>query len=221
MTPRAQTCAGCGTELEHLGRGRPRRTCSGACREAVRRWRASAARERESAQREAELEELRRQVAEGGRRRRSPMLTSDSVEWYTPVPLFERAVESYGPFDLDPAADPRSPLWPLVERHWTVTDDGLAQPWVGRVWCNPPYGRQIGRWTAKAAEEFGAGRASRVVMLVPARPDTRWWNDALDAGAVPEFLRGRVRFVLPGGTRLAGAPFPSALLVFRHVTELR
>lgn len=142
--------------------------------------------------------------------------SSESVEWYTPPDLFELASAAYGPFDLDPAADPRSPIWPLVERHWTVADDGLAQPWEGAVWVNPPYGRTIGDWTRKAAAEVAAGRASVVVMLVPARTDTRWWVEAIEAGAEAEYLEGRVRFVLPDGKRLAGAPFPSALLVFRR-----
>lgn len=192
---RPATCIRCEAPLEPARTGRPRLTCSHACRQAV--WDAA-----------------------HPRRRRSVHHSSESVEWYTPPDLFERVAAQHGPFDLDPATDPRSPIWPLVERHWTVADDGLAQPWNGKIWCNPPYGRTIRLWTRKAAEEFAAGRASRVVLLVPARPDTGWWNEALEAGAVPEFIRGRVRFVLPDGTRLAGAPFPSALLVFCQRTEL-
>lgn len=141
--------------------------------------------------------------------------SSRSHQWYTP-PDRLREWEDFlgGPFELDPCADPRSPIWDLIPRHFTVEDDGLAQPWNGRVFCNPPYGRAIGDWTRKAALETGP--STSVVLLVPARTDTAWWHAAIAAGAHPYYLPGRIRFCRPDGSTGAGAAFPSALLVFRN-----
>jgi site-specific DNA-methyltransferase (adenine-specific) len=95
---------------------------------------------------------------------------------------------------------------------FTRADDGLAQAWAGRVWCNPPYGRAIGLWLRKALASVRCGSAELVVCLVPARTDTRWWHTyVLQGAAEVEYLSGRVRLV---GAR-SGAPFPSDVVVFR------
>ena len=76
-------------------------------------------------------------------------------------------------------------------------------------WMNPPYGREIAAWVAKAyrsAKENGA----TVVCLLPARVDTRWWHDYCAKGEV-FFVRGRLKF---GGSENS-APFPNAVVVFR------
>lgn len=206
---RAAVCArqGCGAPLEVRLTGRPRRYCSTTCRVAEHD------RIRRQALRDARLEEELRAF----RRRRRALLSSDSDLWFTPRWLLEYASAAWGPFDLDPAADPRAlAAWELCEEHWTVDDDGLEQVWHGVVWLNPPYGTAIPRWIAKVVAELAAGRVERVVVLVPARPDTGWWAAALAAGAVPEFRRGRVKFLRPDGTTRAGAPFPSAFLVFER-----
>jgi DNA N-6-adenine-methyltransferase (Dam) len=62
-------------------------------------------------------------------------------------------------------------------RFFTRKENGLAQPWQGRVFCNPPYGREIGRWVQKAWQSAQAGACELVVCLVPARVDTAWWHD--------------------------------------------
>jgi site-specific DNA-methyltransferase (adenine-specific) len=78
------------------------------------------------------------------------------------------------------------------------------------VWLNPPYGRDLGRWITKVAEEVVLHGAT-VVMLLPARTDTKWFHDLVWRGAEIRFLEGRVRF--KGST--AGAPFPSLIAVLR------
>jgi hypothetical protein len=88
-----------------------------------------------------------------------------------------------------------------------LKDDGLSQRWSGKVFLNPPYGRQTGRWVRKAFEESLNGVF--VVCLLPARTDTRWWQDYAKRGHV-YFLRGRLRF----GNAVNTAPFPSAIVTF-------
>jgi phage N-6-adenine-methyltransferase len=115
--------------------------------------------------------------------------SSATCEWATPQDFFDRLNAGYQ-FTLDPCATPGNAK---CARYFTREQDGLAQPWKGRVWLNPPYGRTIGLWMAKAKESVKSGDAELVVCLVPARVDTRWWNDSV-AGAEVEFIRGRLRF---------------------------
>ena len=143
--------------------------------------------------------------------------SSATPEWPTPQWLVDQLAAEFGPFDLDPAATAQNAKAPVF---YTAADDGLAQPWKGRVWLNPPYGRTIGAWMAKAAAEAAEGRAVLVCCLPPARVDTRWWRDAIAAASLVRIYPGRICF----GDQ--PAPFPSAVIVFgelpgRHGTEPR
>ncbi len=128
--------------------------------------------------------------------------------WATPQDLFDKLNAEFA-FDLDVCATPENAK---VIRYFTKEQDGLAQPWSGRCWMNPPYGREIGRWMHKAycAALFGD---ATVVCLVPARTDTAWWHDYAIKGEV-RFLRGRLKF----GGHKNSAPFPSAIVIFRPTT---
>ena len=149
----------------------------------------------------------RRAARANGRKRRRPhaLFSSRTEEWATPHDLFAVLDAEFGGFELDPCATSENATCP---RFYTRTDDGLARPWSGRVFMNPPYGRTIGAWMAKALEE--SRRGSLVVCLVPARTDTAWWHDYAAGGEV-RLLRGRLRF----GNAGHSAPFPSAVVVFR------
>jgi len=60
--------------------------------------------------------------------------------WLTPPAI----LAELGTFDLDPCAAPSPRPWATATRHIESPDDGLVLPWEGRVWLNPPYGRNIG-----------------------------------------------------------------------------
>jgi len=130
--------------------------------------------------------------------------SSATPEWSTPQDLFDALSFSYGGFTLDPCATKENAK---CAQFFTREQDGLSQPWTGKVFVNPPYGRDIGRWVKKAWEESLKG--ALVVLLLPARVDTRWWHDYVRKGHV-YFLRGRLKF---GGARNS-APFPSAIVTF-------
>lgn len=68
-------------------------------------------------------------------------------EWLTPPHI----MAALGEFDLDPCAPINRP-WPTATTHFTVVDDGLNSDWEGRVFCNPPYGRETQKWLNKCAE---------------------------------------------------------------------
>jgi len=137
--------------------------------------------------------------------------SSATDEWATPRAFFDRLAAEFGGFDLDPCCLPESAKTP---QFYTPEDDGLTAPWFGRVWMNPPYGRTIGYWTARARESVDSGHADLVVGLLPARTDTAWWHrDVMEASEV-RLVRGRLRF----GEAVNNAPFPSAVVVWRPRT---
>jgi hypothetical protein len=76
------------------------------------------------------------------------------------------------------------------------------------VFCNPPFGRNIGAWARKCFEASLAG--ALVVLLAPCRTDTAWWHDWIEGKAEVEFIRGRLRF----GDAKTSAPFPTMLAVY-------
>ena len=80
-----------------------------------------------------------------------------------------------------------------------------------RVFCNPPYGREIGKWVQKSFEE-SKKKNTLVVMLIPARTDTKYFHDYIYGKAEIRFIRGRLKF----GNSKTAAPFPSMVVIFRN-----
>lgn len=110
-------------------------------------------------------------------------------------------------FDLDVCALPENAK---CEKYYTPVDDGLSQKWSGGVWCNPPYGREIINWVKKASEEIQKDYCKFVVMLLPARTDTKWFQNYVYGKAFLYFVEGRLSF----GNQKNGAPFPSLLAIY-------
>jgi site-specific DNA-methyltransferase (adenine-specific) len=133
--------------------------------------------------------------------------SSRSDEWETPADLFAELDRAFS-FTLDPCATVENAKCP---HYFTREQNGLVQPWTGRVFLNPPYGRRITPWLRKAWESVQSGQVELVVCLVPSRTDTAWWHDYCERGE-RTFLPGRLRF----GNAKSGAPFPSVLVVFRQ-----
>lgn len=124
----------------------------------------------------------------------------------TPKYLFDR-ISSIFNFSLDVCALPENAK---CESYYTPEDDGLSKSWRGGIWCNPPYGREISSWVRKAYEESQKEYNSFVLMLLPARTDTKWWWDWVQGKATLFFIKGRVKF----GDHNVGAPFPSVLALY-------
>lgn len=120
-------------------------------------------------------------------------------EWLTPP----HVLGVLGAFDLDHCAPITRP-WETAGHHYTIVDDGLLQPWFGRVWCNPPYGRESDRWLELCALHGNA------IALIFARTETEmFFKRVWDAADAVLFLRGRLHFHHVTGERAAhngGAP---------------
>ena len=138
------------------------------------------------------------------------MFSSAKSDWETPHKLFQMLNEEYR-FTLDACASPHNAK---VQEFFTQEQNSLKQRWTGRVWMNPPYGRQIGKWVSKAYVE--SQKCELVCCLLPARTDTAWWHDYCMFGFV-QLIRGRLKFV--GAP--SPAPFPSAIVVFGRKIRMR
>ena len=138
------------------------------------------------------------------------LFTSDKNYWETPQDFFDELHEKYE-FTLDAAATDENAKLP---NYYTVEDDALKQKWEGRVFVNPPYGREIKHWVKKAYEESLQPYNECVVMLIPSRTDTIYWHEYIFGKAKEiDFLKGRLKFEINGKGK-AAAPFPSALITY-------
>lgn len=131
------------------------------------------------------------------------MFSSASGDWETPQELFDELNMEFR-FMLDPCATRETRKC----GNWYEVG-GLERPWEWTTFCNPPYGREIGKWVRKGYRESLLG--TTVVMLLPARTDTRWWHDYVMKADEIRFIKGRLHF---SGHKNA-APFPSCVVVFR------
>ncbi len=109
-----------------------------------------------------------------------------TVDWYTPPWVFQRIGLE---FDLDPCQPPDGIDWIPAKRRYSIHDDGLMQPWVGRVWLNPPYGKHTQAWLMRMHNHRNG------IALVFARTDCAWFHESVAKAEAILFLRGRVKFV--------------------------
>ncbi len=134
------------------------------------------------------------------------LFSSTSNIWSTPQALFDKLNDEYH-FTLDPCALPENAKCTM---YFTPVQDGLRQDWTGHtVFCNPPYGRMLYSWVRKCAEESRKPN-TKVVMLIPARTDTKWFHDFIYRQAKITFIKGRLKF----GNCKNSAPFPSMIVEF-------
>ena len=134
------------------------------------------------------------------------MFSSNSDEWSTPIDFFEMLNDEFS-FTLDPCANESNHKTP---RWYGIEDDGLSKDWGGeRVFCNPPYS-QIKYWVEKAYVESRKPNTI-VVLLMPARTDTRYFHDFVYGKAELRFVKGRLKF----GNSKNSAPFPSLVAVYQ------
>lgn len=126
-------------------------------------------------------------------------------EWLTPPSL----IKKIGEFDLDPCSPINRP-WDTARVHLNINDDGLECDWFGRVWCNPPYGREAIKWLSKLSAHNNG------VALIFARTETKMffsevWNKATSV----LFIEGRLTFHHVDGSRAkANGGAPSCLVAY-------
>lgn len=130
--------------------------------------------------------------------------TMNADEWLTPPYI----ISALGPFDLDPCSPSKRP-WDTASSHYTKLDNGLSLPWNGRVWLNPPYGKETFKWIERLAEHRNG------IALIFARTETKGFHTQIwqKAKAV-FFFEGRLKFHYVDGRQGNTANAPSCLIAY-------
>lgn len=134
----------------------------------------------------------------------------ETNDWITPkwiISAFNK--KSNGMFfDLDPCISITQP-WATAKHGYNKVQNGLLQDWYGTIYCNPPYGPNVGAWARRMTKHNNG------IMLIFARLETAVWFDNIFTHADGYlFLRGRIAFYRPDGTRGDDAGAPSALIAW-------
>jgi hypothetical protein len=130
---------------------------------------------------------------------------SNTVEWYTPPYIFNALGVR---FDLDPCSPGPAKSFVPADTHYVLPENnGLSDPWFGRVWLNPPYGRGMDVWLSKLAAH-GDG-----IALVFARTSTRWFHQYVPKSSGVLFVKGRVRYVNGSTMTIGDNPGTDSMLV--------
>ena len=133
----------------------------------------------------------------------------DNTNWETDREFFKLLNKKFK-FTLDCCATSKNKK---CKRYYSKRDNALIKNWKGRVYMNPPYGKDINLWIRKAYLEVKKGNADVVVCAIPVRTDSQWFYKYSRLAQVV-FLAGRLRFGINGN--FGGmSPFGSMLLIFR------
>lgn len=138
------------------------------------------------------------------------MFSSKKHDWSTPQEFFDELDREFH-FDIDVCANEQNAK---CVNYYTEDDNGLIQDWGGKTcFCNPPYSN-CAEWAEKAYYE-GSKPNTTIVMLIPARTDTKYFHKYIYKRAELRFIKGRLKF----GNSKNAAPFPSMVVIFRGPEE--
>ena len=141
--------------------------------------------------------------------------TENKQEWLTPKYI----TDALGPFDLDPCSPAERRPWDTAKIHWGIDCehpiDGLEEDWFGRVWCNPPYGKETFKWMSKLSEH------GRGIALIFARTETIGFHDKIWSKAHSlMFFKGRLKFCRVDGSTGDTSNAPSVLVSYSQEDTL-
>ena len=136
-------------------------------------------------------------------------------EWYTPHTVVEPCCDALGGIDLDPASNAHANQVVKATRYFTVEDDGLSQPWSGRVFLNPPYSPNAGKaeFITKLAESYSAGEVTAACAILSNDTSALWFDPLRGRHDALCLIRGRVQFYKPN-TDLTDSPGSGSSIVY-------
>lgn len=141
------------------------------------------------------------------------VLTSRATdEWYTPKAITDRARWVLGQIDLDPASTALPQQWIGANTYYTKDDNGIALPWFGRVWLNPPFG-DTARWVDRLTVAYTTGEITGAILLVNSNHGYKWYENLWTRWPVC-CLRDRLCFVNADGVQGGAAKRGQTLVYF-------
>jgi ParB family chromosome partitioning protein len=130
-----------------------------------------------------------------------------SNEWYTPSVYIKAAREVLGSIDLDPASCEQANKTVKATRYYTKEENGLALPWYGRMYVNPPFTASSSiampqfTWGKRLVEEYQKGTVEQAILLVMACVKQKWFHILWDMHDYPVcFNHKRIHFIRPNQT---------------------
>jgi len=104
-----------------------------------------------------------------------------------------------GGIDLDPASSERANEFISAAKWYgKEEEDGLAQTWRGRVWCNPPFSTGlVGRFVKKLSDEYMAECVTEYCFLTNNASETKWGQDLLRISKAVCMVAVRMKFWHP------------------------
>ena len=138
------------------------------------------------------------------------LLSHESTEHYTPQYILDAVIACMGAIDLDPCSNSREIPNVPAAKHYTSQDNGLLQPWEGRVFLNPPFGPGVEVWFSKLYQEELAGRTTEAIVLWKSATETAAWKTLTVLSCRVCFPSARIRFASPQGNE-SGPTFSPAL----------
>jgi ParB family chromosome partitioning protein len=136
-------------------------------------------------------------------------------ERYTPARYAEAVREVLGQIDLDPASSDTAQRTVRAECFYTERDNGLVEPWLGQVFLNAPYHRELlPHFVDKLVAEIAAGHTTQAILLTNNCTDTDWFDVALRACSSVCFTHGRIRFIEATGVEMGTPTQGQAFLYF-------
>ena len=134
------------------------------------------------------------------------LFSSNYDQWCTPIDLFKNLDQEFN-FDVDLCASDENHL---CRMYFTALNSCLDKDFYGKcIYCNPPYSRSMYKFIKKC---FDLSKNNNVVMLLPARTDTKWFHEFIYNKAEIRFLKGRLKF--SGSKNFA--PFPSMIVIYNR-----
>ena len=146
------------------------------------------------------------------------MFSSNKNTWCTPTDFFDNLNKRFN-FTLDPCCTKKSAL---CKNFYTEKENWLLQDWSWRIFCNPPYWREIKMWIKKASEEIKKDYCEIIILLIPARTDTIYFHDYIykKNNVTIDFIKWRLKFIdLENMNNKSSAPFPSMLITFNKMKK--
>jgi hypothetical protein len=138
---------------------------------------------------------------------------SGQNEWYTPPEYLAAARQVLGTIDLDPASSDVAQQNVRADRYFTKEDDGLSQPWSGKVWLNPPYATGlIEKFVNKLCDHFDNGDVTEAIALTNNGTETRWFQSLAERASATCLPSRRVKFLDTDGD--PGDPLQGQAVVY-------